>query len=313
MYLFMKQFVLIFASLVVMLPIFSAMASATELNYYGIEASIDKSFLVTTTSTLIFDRPINHLDYNLDFNILNLSVTSLSGTNRCDFNNIDSGSKISCNFYGMTENDTTIKFTFTTRSAITRIGDDYEFKASFPIAMPTKRMFSIIKLPPQGMLAADVANQSYLPPDGKVLTDGKKIIVSWQKTNLTMNDLLTFSVLYEVTGAGDVMWDVTIMALTFIVVFSMFGVAIYMRRGSKTAVKEVKVLPLLNKDEKKIVDIIAKHEGESRQRALVKESDFSKAKVSRLVKNLTERGVVETEPISGRENKVILKIKGVGE
>jgi len=70
---------------------------------------------------------------------------------------------------------------------------------------------------------------------------------------------------------------------------------------------------LLNKDEKRMVDIIARQGGDARQRVLVKESDFSKAKVSRLVKNLKERGVVDTEPISGRENKVILKIKGVGE
>jgi hypothetical protein len=30
-----------------------------------------------------------------------------------------------------------------------------------------------------------------------------------------------------------------------------------------------------------------------------------------MVKNLKERGVIDIEPISGRENKVILKIKGV--
>ena len=43
----------------------------------------------------------------------------------------------------------------------------------------------------------------------------------------------------------------------------------------------------------------------------MRETDFSKAKVSRLVKNLKERGVVDIEPVSGRENRIILKIKGV--
>ena len=39
----------------------------------------------------------------------------------------------------------------------------------------------------------------------------------------------------------------------------------------------------------------------------MRESGFSKAKVSRLVSNLRERGVVGVEPISGRENRVLLK------
>jgi uncharacterized membrane protein len=125
--------------------------------------------------------------------------------------------------------------------------------------------------------------------------------------------MLTFSVLFEVTGSGGFLWDILVIAMTAIVVVVMVGVAIYMRRGAGPVQKEVKVLPLLNKDEKKIVDIIAKHGSEVRQREIVRETDFSKAKVSRLIKNLKERGVVDIEAISGRENKIILKIKGVGE
>ncbi len=288
-------------------------AAAAGLDYYGIETVVDSSLVVHTTATLIFDRPINHLDYNLDFNILNLSADSASGTAMCSFENIGSGSQISCDFYGMTEEDTTIKLRFSTRNAVKRIEDDYEFRTTYPISMQTKRIYSIIKLPPKGVLAGEVTNESYFPPDGKVLTDGKHMIVSWEKTNLSVDDSLSFSVLFEIAGGGGLMWDISIIALTSMVVIVMVIVAIYMRRGSAPGEKEVKVLPLLNKDEKRIVDIVAKEGGEARQRLLVKESDFSKAKVSRLVKNLKERGVVDTSPISGRENKVILKIKGVGE
>ena len=44
------------------------------------------------------------------------------------------------------------------------------------------------------------------------------------------------------------------------------------------------------------------------QKVLVRETDFSKAKVSRLVKSLSERGVLEVEPM-GRTNKIKLKIE----
>jgi uncharacterized membrane protein len=298
-----------FAAFIIMLE----SGAAAELNYYGIETIVEENFLVHTTTTLIFDKPINHIDYNLDFNILNLSVKTMSGTSQCGFENVDGSSSIRCDFFEMSEKDTTIELSFSTRNAIRRLGDNYEFKATYPITMPTKRMFSIIKLPPKGMLAEEIVNESFFPPDGDILTDGKHIIISWEKKNLTVDDSLSFSVFFEVLGTGGVLWDMSVVALTSVVVIVMIIVAVYMRRGSAPAKPEVKVLPLLNKDEKRIVDIVAKEGGEARQRVLVKESDFSKAKVSRLVKNLKERGVVNTEPISGRENKVILKIKGVGE
>jgi len=285
--------------------------SAAELNYYGIETSVSKTLQVDTTATLIFDKPINHLDYTLDFEIVNMTARTNSGTSMCGYENNGRGCIVSCDFSGMREDEATIELTFSTRDVITRVGDNYEIKASYPINMPAKRIFSIIKLPPNGVLAAEVTNESFFPPDGNVLTDGKQIIVSWERRNVTANDTLTFSVLFEVLGSGGIMWDVSVAALTLIVVVAMVGVAVYIRRGAPQAEKDDKVVPLLNKDEKRIVDIIAKQGGESKQRVIVRESDFSKAKVSRLLKNLKERGVIDLEPISGRENKAILKIRGV--
>ena len=309
----MKQFSLAVLSVffALGLSLIASSVSAAELDYYGIETVLERSLLVETTTTLIFDKPINHLDYNLDFNIMNLSVKTLSGTSKCSFDNIKDGSTISCDFYGVGEQDKTIKLSFSTRNAIKRVGENYEFRASYPISMPTKRMFCIIKLPPKAGLAMEVANESFFPPDGKILTDGKRIIVSWEKRNLTTEDSLNFSVLFDLVGTGGLLWDVLIVVLTTVVIIIMIVVAVYVRRGTTLVKREIKILPLLNADEKRIVDMIAKQGGEARQRLLVKESDFSKAKVSRLIKNLKERGVVDIEPISGRENKIILKIKGV--
>ena len=287
-------------------------AAQDELSYYGIETVIDRTFTVHTTTTLIFEGPVSHLDYNLDFPIFNLTVDTPMASNSCDSENEGSGSVISCDFYGMGAGDNEVQLSFYTRNAIKKFGANYEFRASYPISTPTKRMYSIIRLPPKGTLAGEIANQSFFPPDGKVLTDGKNIIISWEKRNLTATDTLTFSTLFEVVGTGGLIWDISVIALTLVVVVAMIAVAVYMRRSSAPAVqKEVKVLPLLNKEEKKIVDILARQGGEARQRALVKETDFSKAKVSRLIRNLKERGVIDVEPISGRENKVILKIKGI--
>jgi uncharacterized membrane protein len=308
----MKGILVIAVLVMVFVPLLSAEALAAGLEYYGIEATIERNLQVIGEVTLIPLKPVNHIDYELDFTIFNLSADTMSGTSRCDYENMQSGSRITCDLYGMEEERTNIWLTFYTRDAIRRVENDYEFRLDFPVTDNTGRMFSIVRLPAKGVLSEEITNQSYFPPDGFTLTDGKRMMVSWERENLTESDTLSFSVLFEVMNEGSSMWDITVISVTGAVVLIMVLVAVYLRRGSSGGGEtEVKVLPLLNKDEKKVVDIMARNGGEARQSLIVKESDYSKAKVSRLVKNLKERGVVDTEPISGRENKVILKIKGV--
>ncbi len=305
------KYELVFAVLMVSLLLAVSGASAVELEYYGIDATVERNLQVRTTVTLTPTEPVNHIDYDVGFGIYNFSSETRSGTSRCAVENTGSETTISCDFYGMEAEETMVRLSFTTRGAVRPIESNYEFRVDFPVPMAAQRSFSLVKLPPKAVLSEDIVNQSYFPPTGSVLTDGKHIIVTWEDSNLTESDSLDFSVLFEVVGDGGAMWDISVIIMTSVVVIVMVIVAIYMRRGSSQKETEVKVLPLLNKDEKKVVDILARNDGEARQSVIVKESDYSKAKVSRLVKNLKERGVVDTEPISGRENKVLLKIKGV--
>ncbi|UCD02786.1 MAG: helix-turn-helix domain-containing protein, partial [Candidatus Aenigmatarchaeota archaeon] len=308
----LMKHVIVFTVIVFSLVLVSPHASAQRLNYYGINAEIENNLVTMMKITMIPGTAINQLEYNPEFRIYNLTVDTQTGTSRCDFENAVRTSSISCDFYDMQENRTTITMTFYTRDVVKRIEDTYEFRTSFPVVLPADRMFTIIKLPPKAVLSEDIVNQSYFPSGGDILTDGRSIILTWEEKDLDTADKPSFSVLFEIVGGGGIFWDLTVIIMTSIVVIIMISIGIYMKRTSGRDIKtEVKVLPLLNKDEKRIVDILAREDGEARQNMLVKESDYSKAKVSRLIKNLKERGVVDTEPISGRENKVILKIKGV--
>jgi uncharacterized membrane protein len=240
-------------------------------------------------------------------------VTTSSGTSRCQSENAVTGSRISCDFYGFDDEKPTIRMFFMSRGVVKRTGEKYEFRAAFPVTMPVRKMVATVRLPQKSTLSTDVANESFFPPDGGIITDGKRLIVTWVRDEgISPNENLSFSVIFEMAGTGGTTWDLLIFSMVLIVVIAMAGIAVYVRRGAPAEKGEVKVLPLLNKDEKKIVDIIAKKGGSARQRDIVKEADCSKAKVSRLIKSLKERGVVDVEAISGRENKVILKIKGIG-
>jgi uncharacterized membrane protein len=51
---------------------------------------------------------------------------------------------------------------------------------------------------------------------------------------------------------------------------------------------------------------VLREKGTVDQRQIVRETDFSKAKVSRIISNLVERGVLEKE-VKGRKNLIRLK------
>ncbi|MBN1896706.1 MAG: hypothetical protein JW789_03190 [Candidatus Aenigmarchaeota archaeon] len=305
--------IIIFSAFIVSVMWLSGTVSAATLGHYGIDIQVERNLHARTVLSLEPNSPISHLEYNLGFTIYNLTSESESGTVNCDYENDVRSSIISCDFFGMAANKTNIKLGFTTKDAVKPQDDKYVFRETFPMIMDTEELFVLLKLPEKSAFSEEVINQSFSPPDGRIFTDGRHMFIVWERTGLESGDSISFSVSFESVSQGGMLWSFTVIAITAVVVGIMVAIGLYMSRGSRKRLPaEVKVLPLLNNEEKKVVDILVKHEGTARQREIVRESDFSKAKVSRLIKNLKERGVIDTEAISGRENKVILKIKGIG-
>ncbi len=288
----------------------SSHAAALGLQYYGIDDTINNDLSVTNNVTFKFDSPITHLDYNLDFEAYDLTYDADFDFADCSIKTVSGKSRISCDFIGMTKEKNTLRLSFKTKNMIRRVDDGYRFTVNYGISLPIKRSFVLIRIPQNAVLATEVANQSYYPSTGKIITDGKHIIVYWEDFNLTSGDKLQFSILYKMPLVGGPLYNFLIASMTFIVIIVMIAIAVYIRKGASDSdsVQEV-VKSVLNKDEKKIVDILTDHEGRANQKYLVRESGFSKAKVSRIVKNLKSRGIVEIEPVSGRENRVILRIE----
>jgi len=288
----------------------SGSAEGVGLKYYGVEDTINEDLSVTNQIVLKFDSPIAHLDYMLDFKIYNFKYEANFEFADCAVTDINGKSKISCDFIGMSREKNTLKLKFDTRNVIKRIGNNYKFTVNYGISLPIERVFVLIKLPQNGILSGKNVSESYFPSTGNILTDGKRIMVYWEEENLKSGDDLQFSVLYTMPMLPGPMYNFIIAVLTLVVVIAMILIAVYMKRPpeNRETVREI-VTSVLNSEEKTIVDILMKHEGKANQKCLVRESGFSKAKVSRIVKNLKSRGVVDVEPISGRENRVILRIE----
>jgi len=301
----MKQSFLTVSLAILLAVSLSETVLAQEIDYYGIDASIGEDLSVRNKIVFKFIELTNHFNYELNFPIYNLRSSSDFEFADCLLNNKPDSATVSCDFIGMTRTMNTLTLEFDTRNQIKRIDENYQLVIDYSINNPVQASFIIIKLPEFGILAAD--NHSFFPTEGKTLLtdDGRKIAVYWENDPTDQNHL-QFSITYNTPNVGGPFYNFLLAALTFIIIIVMIAVAVYIKRDRRSVdvVKSV-----LNSDEKRIVDILSEHNGKAGQKILVRESDFSKAKISRIVNSLKSRGVVDTEPISGRENRVILVIE----
>lgn len=278
-----------------------------SLEYYGIEDSINPDNSVDSIITLQFVEPVSHLEYQLGFFVENLTSSSSFDSVDCSYKNNVEGSIISCDFLGMTDENDLLQLSFVTKDSIKRIGNSRRFSINYGISLPVDLVFVKIKLPENAVLAERIINQSFFPHDGKtVIIDENKIMIFWERVNISAGDNLQYSILYNLQPSA--LPDELVFTVAAVIIIFMLAVALYVKRESSKREREV-VKSVLNADENQIVKILTENDGSSVQKALVRETDFSKAKVSRILKSLKNRGVVDIEPVSGRENRVVLKLK----
>lgn len=292
------------------LVVFICLASpvnAQDLEYYGIETHLDRDMTTHNSIVLIFEYGVSHFDYRTKYAVYNLEAESKYGTATCETKGEKEGTIISCDFVNTGGiNKTQVQLDFETRENIEKTGEDYEFDSVYLIDLPVERVFSIIYLPETATLKTNVSNESYNPRYGNVLSDGQHIMVYWERENVKLGDDLEFSIVYAMPLGVGSFYDVAIVVILAVVLITIIAVGYVKRMQRESSVKVV--IPLLKEDEKRIIDILTERKGKAIQRILVRESDFSKAKVSRLVASLKERGVVDVEHL-GRTNRITLKLK----
>lgn len=305
----MKQSYIMILMLAVCSIFLSEPVSATGLEYYRMDMTIKEDTNVENVIAIKFDTPIYHLDYQFDFKIYDFNATADFDSVSCQV--IDKGrySDVSCDFVGMTKEKNLLILNFNTKGSVKRVDNKYQFTMNYPVSLPIETSYIIIKLPENSVLAGENVSESYLPQGGKILTDGKKIMVYWEMNDLKVGETLQFSVLYDIPLTGGPLFNVIVVSLTMIIILVMIGITFYIKKSTSKSVKETAeiVSSVLNNDEKKVVNIVKQHDSEVIQRVIVRETDFSKAKVSRIVKNLKERNILEVIPM-GRKNKVKMKI-----
>ncbi|MBN2101909.1 MAG: hypothetical protein JW716_03495 [Candidatus Aenigmarchaeota archaeon] len=308
----MKRVLLLVLLTLIIAPSFTVAAEEDGLlervQYYGIEATINKDFSVSHHVTLIFEGLVSNLEYNFPSEIYGLEVKNNYGHASCTSDFTVMGTNIKCKVTTDPEqaNKTQIEMDFNTTDSIKKLFGNYRFEESYGISLPIDSMTALIHMPPTGVLASSNPSESYYPENGKTLSDGRHILLYWERENVTSSEELKYAVMYILPGEPADTSNFIITLLAVIALIVIMGVGIYMKRGSSETRIE-NVMPLLNQDEKKVIDILRNHDSEVMQKMIVIESDFSKAKVSRLIKNLSERNIIEIVSF-GKKNRIKLKV-----
>src|SRR3989338_7705146 len=291
--------------LLVVLVALPTTVNATGLEKLDVEASIIGDYSVSYSLKMVFDEPLIKLNYPLSFRIKNLTSINNFGDASCRAITIGRVDSIDCDFVGMTQNKKSLTLEFTTSEEISLIEEKRKYSSTYFSRLPVNKTSFLVRLPERGTLSEQPTNNSYYPSDASVRTDGKYIMVYWEKENIKPGDTLTYSISCLMTGGEFSIFYNTFALLLIIVVIIIGFILLFFRRHTTTKSKEL-LVSVLDKDEKTVYDILVVHQGAVSQKVIVRESNFSKAKVSRVLRRLKSRNIIGIEPISGRENKIIL-------
>jgi uncharacterized membrane protein len=204
-----------------------------------------------------------------------------------------------CNFGASSKTDIAIQYDSNT---VSRKDSYFLFKDSFKLVEDTNTVSILVKLP-EGTGLKEPTEDSYGPGDALIGSDGRRPIINWVKSDLRAGERIDVSVAFERIGEEKASFPFEIILVIILISFSSLGLFYqFYWRGKNIRL----ILPVLKKDEKKIFDTIMKHGNGVNQKIIVKDSGYSKAKVSKVLSSLKERRLVKLERI-GRSNKVYIE------
>jgi uncharacterized membrane protein len=288
---------ILFISLLVFI-LFSIPGFSQELYQYGVTAEIFENNTVHYRLNLIFaSHPAQSFTIPLDspYNI------NLNSTADCKVLAGMLETNVVCIMNASERTDIIINYD--SNQNVNKKDSYFLFSNSFKLTLDTNIISVLIKLPEGTGLKKPIEN-SYNPEDALIGSDGRRTIITWQKNNLKSGEIFEVSVAFE--RIGEIItseFPVEIIIGIVIVLISAF--LIFYKFYWKT--KGIRlILPVLKKDEKKIFDTIIKHGSGINQKVIVRDSGYSKAKVSKVLNSLRERGLIKLERI-GRSNKVYIE------
>lgn len=197
---------------------------------------------------------------------------------------------------------------FITKDYIKKTGDEYLFVLPKPSVIDSNIQ---VYLPENYILSDNLV----FPKNYNISTNGKNIILEWK--NFNESEIIIF---YKGASLSNLIYYIIMGILLAIVVILFYlqqkkfrgKINLIRERQDKTRqklkkLKKIEMTKNLFGDEKKIIEyLLSKKEKSSWTKELVKNLEISKVRLSRKLRSLVEKGLVEKESY-GNENRISLK------
>lgn len=299
----MKKVIGFFVLFLVLLSGIS-LASPTPLEYYESVVELGSDHADYTFTFLFKTAPEGTLEYPLSYDIEKFETSANFRNYTCNAQDKKWGTLIFCDFTQAGEGGRALSIRFRRSNSVEKIENIYHFEGDIETPQKVPRMVTKAVLDKEFILISEPEKATTLVPFTPKNTtkgsDGRHIFLVWERKNLEKGEGLDFSVSYERTSPMP--QDNTIFLIPGVIVLIIL--LILGLKFKKEGPNEIE--SMLKEDERKAIEIVKSHGGMCKQREIVRESNFSKAKVSRLVKDLKERKLIKVEK-AGRTNKIYLE------
>jgi uncharacterized membrane protein len=280
--------------------IFSSTVHAA-LTDWNVDISVNDDGSNDWIVTLTYNATVTKSDYFVLAKLYNVEVYANNQSIMCDVTE-DLGMSIVCNNIEASE----IVYKFHTKKFVDTLPNNMKmFKYSFSVTQFVDRMHVTLRLPLGTALVEEsklsrTGLRSFDPDFGREGTDGRRIFISWTFDKPILGQSINAYAIYEAIFPIDQFTFFVIIITAIIVAFISFLIML----SRKQKVRDI--LPVLTDGERKVMIILLREKGTVDQRTIVKETDFSKAKVTRVINDLVARGIIE-KISRGRKNLIKLK------
>lgn len=294
---------LVFITFFVFLPA----VTATDIRSENVTVHLQESggaqvSAVVDVASLTAERFSYFMPYTVNGFTASLQGTELD----CDQDEHSAGSRFLCTVPRY--QNLSIHISYTTNELVTRQPRGRsQFQYTHNILEPTK-VYRLELVLPEGFGLAVNESASTDPEPVTVGSTGRQISVQWVD-QVSLGDQAQFTATIEQLQETSFLSDrfrLMIVGLTAVLLLAVVVLIVLQRRSNMDSGKEAVVMQVLQEDEQRVLQFIADQGGECKQKAVVDGLPYSKAKVSTVLSDLADRGIIEKQK-EGRTNTVTLR------
>lgn len=298
----MKKILFFLAAFILLIP---NIVNASSIDSQNIAIDLESSGNARVFSTVAYGE-LNSIEfpYTVFGKVTDFIARDSIGALNCSVTPQPYGATYSCKPNIQQVNNYTVSFEFNAESLAVPTANAYAFSYVDGVSTPTKKLDVLLTLPEGTGLVQDSVFRPY--PEATTGSTGRRMTIYWSLNSPELGKTYTFTATYEQVGQivryyGNYSRYIAIFfAVAFL--FVVWRYWIY-RRTNLSA-----VLSVLKDDEKRVFGIILQSKGKCKQNTIVEGTNFSKAKVSRILSDLEARGLIEKIRL-GRTNRIVVSNK----